>query len=85
MLSETGCTMGTEKPFDCQVWPFRLMRDKDGAVRITVADYCPGMQSYSTLQLREFLQKGLAEQLLAYGKAHPSHVHPMAEAYRVVW
>ena len=27
MLCETGCTMGAEKPFDCKVWPVRMMRD----------------------------------------------------------
>ena len=30
MLCETGCTMGSEKPFDCKVWPFRMMRDLAG-------------------------------------------------------
>ncbi len=84
MLGETGCIMGAEKPFDCRVWPFRLMRDADESVRITVAEYCPGLKPYTTEQLQAFLEKGLGEQMLAYAEQHPSHVHPMAENYRIV-
>ncbi len=84
MLCQTGCTMGAEKPFDCQVWPFRLMQDKEDAVRITVADYCPGIKSYSLEQLRDFLRKGLAQKMLDYAQQHPAHVHPMMEGYRIV-
>ena len=54
MLCETGCTMGADKPFDCRIWPFRMMRDLEGALRITVASYCPGMQKYTDAQLRNF-------------------------------
>ena len=55
MLCETGCTMGAEKPFDCKVWPFRMMRDLTGNVRVAVAGYCSGMERYTDEQLETFL------------------------------
>lgn len=83
MLCETGCTMGAEKPFDCKVWPFRMMRDASGEVRVAVAGYCPGMERYSDAQLEAFLQEdGLGKQLLAYAKQHPAHVKPYSAQYR---
>lgn len=86
MLCETGCTMGTEKPFDCKIWPFRLMYDTGGRVRIAAAAYCPGMQPYTDAQLHDFLaEEGLASQLLAYGTDHPAHIKPYDKAYRMIW
>ena len=72
MLCETGCTMGSEKPFDCKVWPFRMMRDLAGNVRVAVAGYCPGMERYTDEQLETFLaEEGLGKLLLAYAAEHP--------------
>ena len=66
ILCETGCTMGSEKPFDCKVWPFRMMRDLTGNVRVAVAGYCPGMERYTDEQLETFLaEEGLGKLLLA--------------------
>lgn len=83
MLSDTGCTMGEQKPFDCKIWPFRMMRDLSGRVRIAAAAYCPGMERYTDAQLVAFLkEEGLGEQLLAYADAHPAHVKPYSDQYR---
>lgn len=85
MLCDTGCTMGMQKPFDCQIWPFRIMRDKTGAVRIAAASYCPGMERYTDEQLHAFLAEGLGKQILTYAAAHPAHVKPFSEQYRFIW
>lgn len=83
MLCETGCTMGAEKPFDCKVWPFRMMRDLAGNVRVAVAGYCPGMKRYTDEQLETFLaEEGLGKLLLAYAAEHPAHVKPYSKEYR---
>ncbi|MBQ8095370.1 MAG: hypothetical protein IJ242_17590, partial [Clostridia bacterium] len=34
-----GCMLGTEKPFDCRIWPFRIM-DVAGRQAITIAPIC---------------------------------------------
>ncbi len=84
MLQETGCMMGAEKPFDCKIWPFRMMQDTAGKARIAVASYCSGMKSYSDAQLCDFLSQGLAQEILAYAETHPSHIKPYSNQYRIL-
>lgn len=84
MLSETGCTMGDRKPFDCRIWPFRMMRDAGGTLRIAVAGYCPGMQGYTDAQLRAFLEEGLGEVIFSYASKHPAHVKAYSPDYRMI-
>lgn len=38
-LSETGCTLGENKPFDCRIWPLRAMKKGDDIV-ITISPVC---------------------------------------------
>ncbi len=38
-LSETGCTLGDNKPFDCRIWPLRAMKKGDDIV-ITISPVC---------------------------------------------
>lgn len=38
-LSDTGCTLGKNKPFDCMIWPFRAMKKGDDIV-ITISPVC---------------------------------------------
>ncbi len=85
MLGEHGCCMGKDKPFDCKIWPFRMMLDKEGVCRIAVSEFCHGMEAYTDQELREFLQQGgLAETILDYAETHPSHKKPYAEEYRFI-
>lgn len=37
-----GCVLGDEKPFDCRIWPFRVM-DLNGTQVITLSPVCPVM------------------------------------------
>lgn len=39
---EKGCVLGDEKPFDCRIWPFRIM-DFEGRLVITLSPVCPVM------------------------------------------
>lgn len=38
-LSDTGCTLGENKPFDCMIWPLRAMKKGDEIV-ITISPVC---------------------------------------------
>lgn len=39
MLTAHGCGLSEQdKPFDCKVWPFRLMRTKNGKVGIAISE-----------------------------------------------
>lgn len=43
-LSDTGCTLGENKPFDCRIWPLRAMKKGDDTV-ITLSPVCEHVKS----------------------------------------
>ena len=85
VLTEHGCGLSEQdKPFDCKVWPFRLMRTANGTVCISISDLCTGVQLHEVEQLQAFLREGLAETMFTYAKAHPDHIHAWHDGYRVI-
>ncbi len=86
VLTSCGCGLSQEeKPFDCKIWPLRLMRTSDGTCVIAVSELCKGVENLTEDQLRAFLEEeGLAEKLFAYAQEHPSHVKPLMEGYRII-
>lgn len=85
-LTENGCGLSSEhKPFDCKIWPFRMMHDSGGRTVIALSELCGGMSEYSDETLRNFLtSEGLDKIIFEYADAHPSHIKPLAEGYRVI-
>jgi Fe-S-cluster containining protein len=66
-LSENGCILGENKPFDCRIWPFRLMKNKENEVKIAVSKYCEAVSSISVERLENFLiESGLIEKIKKY-------------------
>lgn len=85
MLTECGCCLSEkDKPFDCKIWPFRLMKTDTGKIVITVSELCNGIKNLSDDDLRIFLQETLSEYCFSYAKTHPSHVKPLMEGYRII-
>ena len=82
-LTENGCMLGDSKPFDCRIWPFRIM-DIGGRRGITVASLCNEIYSKPLSELTEFLNEGLAETIFKYANGHPEIVKPYDEGYPVL-
>lgn len=82
-LTENGCMLGDNKPFDCRIWPFRIM-DIGGRRGITIASICKEMYSRPLSQLVEFLEEGLAEIIFGYADEHPEIVKPYEPGYPVL-
>ena len=45
-LTETGCMLGDDKPFDCRIWPYRIM-EVGGRRAITIASICDELYNSS--------------------------------------
>jgi hypothetical protein len=86
MLKADGCSLPeAEKPFDCKIWPFRLMRTADGSgIGIAISTLCEGIESHETAALQDFLQQNLAETCFAYAAQHPAHIKPWMDGYRMI-
>ncbi len=82
-LTDTGCMLGDDKPFDCRIWPYRIM-EVGGRRAITIASICPELYSRPLSELVEFLKEGLADEIFAYANAHPEIVKPYYEGYPVL-
>lgn len=82
-LTDKGCILGDEKPFDCRIWPYRIM-EVGGRRAITIASICEEMYDRPLSQLVEFLKEGLAEKIFSYAVEHPEIVKPYYEGYPVL-
>lgn len=82
-LTENGCILGDNKPFDCRIWPFRIMR-KDGRRVIAVSSLCENVYGQSHESLIDFLNEGLAEKIFAYADEFPEAVHEFYDNYAVL-
>lgn len=82
-LTEKGCMLGDDKPFDCRIWPYRIM-EIDGRRAITIASICEELYNRPLSQLVEFLNGGLAETIFSYADAHPEIVKPYYDGYPVL-
>lgn len=85
VLGERGCMLPREqRPFDCRIWPFRMMKVENGKIVIAVSELCESMAKYSDEELRTFLDKGLGDKIFVYAENHPEHIKPMTKGYRVL-
>lgn len=82
-LTEKGCMLGDEKPFDCRIWPYRIM-NIGGRRAITIASICDELYNRPLSQLVDFLKEGLGEKIFSYADAHPEIVKPYYEGYPVL-
>lgn len=82
-LTEKGCILGDSKPFDCCIYPFRVMK-KDGQRVIAVSTLCEAVHGQNHDKLREFLENGLAEKIFAYADRNPDILKPYYDNYTVL-
>lgn len=82
-LAENGCILGDNKPFDCRIWPFRIMYF-DGCRVIAVSSLCESVHGQSHDKLRAFLKEGLAKEIFAYADKFPEAVHEYYDNYSIL-
>ena len=82
---ESGCTLrDSEKPFDCKIWPLRIMRDEQGDRFITVSTACPAYTRLGDKKFLELLNEGLSEKIIENAKNNPSMIKPIKNGYKIL-
>lgn len=67
-----GCILSpTEKPWDCSIWPLRVVRKGEGEPFVVLTPTCPSVNKLEPEMIREFVDDGLRASLIKYAKAHP--------------
>ncbi len=77
-----GCIMQDEKPFDCRIWPFRIM-DLNGTKVITLSPVCPAVKKRSLEELTEFAEE-LAPVIFNEAKVNPQIIKPYINGYPIL-
>ena len=78
-----GCVLGDDEPFECKVWPLRVMR-KDSRLVIAFSEGCHIFSAKSLDEIREIVDEELSEKMLEYAKKFPAYVKDYRENYRVI-
>lgn len=81
---QKGCILkGEDKPFDCSIWPLRIM-DKGGKLVIALTPTCPSIGATPDKALMDLVQGGLGEKIFEYAKTHPYIVKEYREGFPII-
>lgn len=82
-----GCTLPREqRPFECRVWPLRLMHDENGALCIGCYTACPALADAATLErIKAYAGGDLLPVLLNYARRFPQSVRALHPSYTLLW
>jgi Fe-S-cluster containining protein len=83
VLTQTGCTLGKDKPFECAVWPFRIMRFDDKFV-ISVSALCKPMMRNSLEDILKTLENGLENALISHAGKNPFMIKNYTDGYPIL-
>jgi len=81
MLTETGCKLGENKPFDCRVWPFRVMK-KDDLLFLTLSPVCETVSSLPVSKISEFAAK-LSQTVFDEAESNPEMIKDYIDGYPI--
>lgn len=83
-LSSQGCKLSkTDKPFECSIWPFRVMSLNDNLV-LTICTDCSALKDVSTSIIDTFANDNIRNIAMDYAKKYPQIVKPYHENYRII-
>ena len=79
-LSDKGCTLGENKPFDCKIWPLRAMK-KGNDIVITISPVCGAVDPLKP-EVKE-LAKELSEIIFKEAEKNPDIVKDYIDGYPI--
>lgn len=83
-LTDKGCNLPNEfKPFECSIWPFRVMQLKDNLV-LAICKDCSALKNIDNQIIDDFANSKVRKLAFDYVKKYPQIVKPYHENYRVV-
>ena len=79
-----GCILKPEdKPFDCSIWPLRIM-NKDGELVIALTPTCPSIGAVPSQALVNLVKNGLGDKIFEYAKTHPEIIKEYREGFPII-
>ena len=79
-----GCILKWEdKPFDCSIWPLRIM-DKGGKLVIALTPTCHAIGAVPNQALVNLVENGLGDKIFEYAKTHPEIIKEYREGFPII-
>lgn len=78
----SGCLLDEDKPFDCKIWPFRVMLLENVRV-ITISPVCPVVIKKPLSALMDFAEK-ISAVIFAEAEKNPSMIKPYINGYPIL-
>ena len=79
-----GCILSNEdKPFDCKIWPLRIMRKEDKLV-IAFTPTCAALGKIPSDELKKLVNAGLGETIYDYAAKNPFIIKDYKEGFPVI-
>lgn len=79
---QKGCVLGDEKPFDCRIWPFRVM-EFNGQWVITLSPVCPNVIKKPLDEIQK-VAKEIAPIIFAEANRNPDIVKKYLPNYPIL-
>ena len=78
-----GCILGEDKPFECAVWPLRVMR-KGSQLVIVLSPGCRVISSKPLSEIQRLVDEGLGDKMFDYAAKFPAFVRDYREDYPIL-
>ena len=84
-LGEEGCRLNEEqKPWDCKIWPLRVMRKENGEIVIALTPTCPSVNKLDVADVGKHVNECLRESILDYADKHPYLIKEYKEGFIIL-
>lgn len=77
-----GCKMGDEKPFDCKIWPFRVMNLNNSPV-LTLSPVCPAVWQKPMSSIFDKANE-ISNKAFEYARQNPNAIKPYIKGYPII-
>ena len=83
-FNRDGCLLGADKPFECAIWPLRVM-DRDGTLTLGYCLDCPIFAAIDPDRIMQFIrEEKLDEMIFDYTAKHPETIKSFRGHYQVL-
>ncbi len=84
LRSDIGCLLSDKKPFDCRIWPFRVMR-LEGYLAITVSNVCKTVYNKPLSEVMSELDRNnLADRIFDEAFKNPDIIKNYENGYPIL-
>lgn len=72
LIDGKGCVLPFEiKPFDCSIWPFRVIKNHENKNEVVLTPTCPAVNKIPMESIKKFAKEEISEEILKYAENHP--------------